>query len=82
MLLRNLTLKPDSLSDRANCVLTVDLPTPPFPDRIKITCFTESSIFVRTFTALKMSNSTRKNQPYFFDMFDIDNCRLSVAYVS
>lgn len=42
---KKLTVNPDSLSANDNCVLTVDLPTPPFPDNTRIICFTESNIF-------------------------------------
>lgn len=40
------TLNPRSFKIRANCVLTVDLPTPPLPESTKITRCTCSSIIL------------------------------------
>lgn len=44
--IKELTLNPFSLRVSANWVLTVDFPTPPFPDSTKIIDFTDSNILV------------------------------------
>lgn len=63
----SLTLNPDSLNVNANCVATVDFPTPPFPDNISIICLTLSNILVVIYFVLFCHYLTK----FYFD-FNLD----------
>lgn len=65
--MRRLTLCPVARKASANCVLTVDLPTPPLPLSTTMTFFTLSSIFKKTVfliltKAISISSAQQMNQ--------------------
>lgn len=62
------TLKPDTLRAKANCVLTVDFPTPPLPDSTRKTCFTPSNISIN---AIKRLVNLTKNRLIVFFIYPV-----------